>query len=84
MWWYAYWYLVRGRKTWDVAWVDPAVLENARAKLAKLGPIDGFEPIAGAHPLHVSEILQGAQFLIQFPERKASQRRAPQLEAVMQ
>jgi hypothetical protein len=84
MWWYPYWYLVRGRKTWDVAWIDPAMIETARANLDKLGKIDGFEPIDGAHPLHVEEILKGAQFLIGFPERKAAQKRSPRLEVAMQ
>jgi hypothetical protein len=69
MWWYAYWYLVRGRKTWDVAWIDPALIENARSKLEQLGPLDGFERIEGVHPLHVKEILAGAQFSIKLLER---------------
>ncbi len=76
MWWYPYWYLVKGRPIWNVMWVDPTAPGDPRAKLeAKLGPLDGFEPIEGAQPLHVREILKGASSLIKFPERKPGQRR---------
>jgi hypothetical protein len=85
MWWHAYWYLIRGRKTWDTCWIDentdPA---QQRAMLEeKLGPVDGFEPIDGAHPLHISEILDGASFHIEFPKRKASQKRMPRVEPMV-
>jgi hypothetical protein len=53
---------------------------NARTKLEQLGPLDGFEQIEGVHPLHVKEILAGAQFSIKLLERKASQKRSPRLE----
>ncbi len=76
MWWYAYWYLVRARKTWDVIWIDPSMLEKARAKLeSTYGALDGFEPIEGVQPLHVEEILNAAHCHIKLPARKRGQRR---------
>ena len=30
MWWYPYWYLVPGRKTWNVLWVDPDTVRTPR------------------------------------------------------
>ncbi len=35
--------------------------------VAKLGSLDRFEPIDEVHPLHVKEILEGAQLHIKLP-----------------
>ena len=76
MWWYPYWYLVKGRQTWDVIWVDPTAGIDPRAKLEeKLGRLDGFEPIEGAQPMHVKDVLNGATFVQEFPKRKRGDRR---------
>jgi hypothetical protein len=88
VWWYPYWYLRPGRKTWQVAWVDPTLCadrgSDPRAAVeVRYGRLDGFEgPIQGAPPLHVGEIMEGAHFQIKLPERKRDQR-APKLEPVL-
>jgi hypothetical protein len=57
VWWYPYWYLRRGRKTWEVIWMDPTLcadhgLDPRAWAEAKLGKLDDFEgPIQGVPPL---------------------------------
>jgi hypothetical protein len=76
MWWHAYWFLIKGEPEWRIIWVDGTMAKGARAKLeAKLGRLDGFEEVEGVQPLHVKEIMQGAQFHIKLPERKRGDRR---------
>ena len=67
---------MKGRKAWDVAWFDPTVVKNPRAKLEeKLGRLDGFEPIEGAQPMHIKDVLNGAISVQEFPKRKRGERR---------
>jgi hypothetical protein len=87
VWWFPYWYLRKGHKTWEVAWMDPTLCADRGSDPrstteAQYGELDGFEgPIEGVPPLHVGEVLEGAHFQIKLPERKRGQR-AAKLELV--
>jgi hypothetical protein len=75
--WHPYRYLIAGRTKWEVIWIDPSVVSDARAhfeeKLApKLGRLVGFEPVPELQPKTGREIVTLAEDL----ERQIGQLRA--------